>query len=108
MNQNSYLPDSTPLFFEWITREPETLEPDQHPIPNTPKLPYHERLKQWAKHEPQRKIKLYYTSSNLTDRQKLKMKELKIKTNIEVIDFDEKFKDKFNLQFLENEKVPFS
>lgn len=99
------LNESVPIYFCWLAREPEKF-PNQHPIPE--KMHAQNTLKKWSETEPKRKVVMFYCSHNLNDKQKKMMDELnKIAQNIEVIDYNERFRE-YNLDFLTNELIPFA
>ncbi|WCR54210.1 MAG: hypothetical protein PG981_001232 [Wolbachia endosymbiont of Ctenocephalides orientis wCori] len=104
------LPNTTPLFFMWINRKPENLKLNQHPLPNSKKLPYHKRLEKCADltklNKEDREIILYFSDTGLTKEQKQMMEKLATRKNIKIINFNEKLKGKVSLKFLENDEVP--
>ncbi|UTO55375.1 hypothetical protein LUA82_04325 [Neoehrlichia mikurensis] len=107
------LPNDAPIIMLWMVKDPTLLEKNQLPIPDNYNYPYKQRLLNWARSESQRKIKLYYVSTGLTEGNIKALHTLTDvrkggRNNIEVIDLNAKFSHKYDLQYLSNKNVPFA
>ncbi len=107
------LTSNTPISMIWKVKNLEILGLMQHPIPNNKKFPYINRLFKLADDVSPRRIKLYYDSNGLSSSQIEQMTDLANKNksgreNIEVIDYNARFKGKHDLSFLEDKDLPFA
>ncbi|KJV68893.1 hypothetical protein [Candidatus Neoehrlichia procyonis] len=108
-----YILDNEPILMLWMVKDPTLLQNDQLPLPNNDKYPYKQRLLNWADSEPQRTIKLYYVSTGLKQGHVKALHALTDikqggRNNIAVIDLNAKFSQKYDLQYLNNQKIPFA